>query len=169
MALDTTLSPLSRHLRAEHTTLEAHLDALLTTAHAVGVVPVDILREMTGSILVFLQRELLPHAEAEDRILYPAVERALGSPRAADTMRRDHAQVDVYSRELSDLLGSLAAGHDVTDWIVHEMRRVLYGLHAVVRLHFLKEQDVYAPILETDLPPQEQEALLSDLTAHPKD
>lgn len=42
----------------------------------------------------FLHEQLIPHAKAEDVVLYPEVERVTGAPRAAATMRREHVEVE---------------------------------------------------------------------------
>ena len=35
------------------------------------------------------------------------------------------------------------------------LQRALYGLYAVVRLHFAKEEEVYLPVLDAGLSPEE--------------
>ena len=40
-----------------------------------------------------------------------------------------------------------------------ELRRVLYGLYAVVKLHFAKEEEVYLPLLDRELTADEAQAL----------
>ena len=139
---------------------------MLAAADAVGIVPVSVLRDMVGGVLRFVQHELLPHAELENRILYAAVERVLGSPRAADTMRHEHDEVGRAAQELSELLGSLASGREPSDELARDLRRVLYGLHAVLELHFAKEERVYAPLLAGGLSATEQTLVLADLMSH---
>ena len=157
---------LSDHIHAEHENLRPHVQMLLTTAHAVGVVPTAVLRDMVKEVLEFLLRELEPHAQLEDGVLYGAVERALGAPQSADTMRRDHVEVSTYAQELSNLHGGLVSGHEPDDAMLRDLRRVLYGLHAVVRLHFSKEEEIYATIVSTRLSAAEQNLVLSDLLSH---
>ncbi len=45
------------------------------------------------------------------------------------------------------------------------LRRVLYGLHAVVSLHFAKEEEVYLPILEARLTPHEADTMFAAMEA----
>ena len=40
------------------------------------------------------------------------------------------------------------------------LRRVLYGLYAIIKLHLAKEEEIYAPLLEARLPPEEVDHLV---------
>ncbi|WP_225101670.1 hypothetical protein [Streptomyces sp. CoH27] len=43
------------------------------------------------------------------------------------------------------------------------VRRVLYGLYTLVKVHFAKEEEIYLPLLEERLPTSEAEQLLAEL------
>ena len=158
--------PLLEHLRREHETLRPHLDSILLAARAVGVVPVPVLRGMTAGVLGFLSRELEPHARVEDLVIYPAIDAALGADGATDTMRRDHTEVGRYIQRLSDLQGTLMLAHEPSAETLDELRHVLYGLHAIVELHFAKEEEVHGSVLSERLAPAEQRLLLDRLQEH---
>lgn len=157
------MNALTEHFRHEHRNLELHLDGMLAAAHAVGSAPHTVLRDMTDSVLQFVLRELDSHARLEDEVLYEAVESCQGVPGAVDTMRRDHAEINRLAAELSDLHGSLVVGHELSEETTRSLRRVLYGLHAIVRLHFEKEEEILTPYLEQRLPAPEQEKVLARL------
>ena len=90
----------------------------------------------------FLADELLPHEEAEDAALYPAVAAALGGTDPTGAMCRGHVEIAHHIRRLGRLLDQLPdAGPDEDD--LTEMRRLLYGLHAILRLHFAQEDESY--------------------------
>lgn len=169
MQHDTDGSPLVTHLRAEHRTLAPHVGSMLVAARAVGVVPMPVLRGMTEDVLHFVLRELAPHAELEERVLYPAVEQALRAPGATVALRREHAEVDRLARDLSELVGSLASGRGIPEDLAHELRRVLYGLHAIVSLHFAQEDDLVAGPVVARLSAADQNLVLTDLLAHARD
>jgi iron-sulfur cluster repair protein YtfE (RIC family) len=40
------------------------------------------------------------------------------------------------------------------------LRRVLYGLYAIIKLHLAKEEEIYLPILEARLPVEEVNGLV---------
>ena len=160
------MSKLKDHIHEEHAALRPHVEAIRTAADAVGEVPNHVLREMTESVIGFLLGELLPHARTEDAILYRAVEEAHHAPGATRTMKRDHTEVRRLVDELTTLNAEIVEGHPVAARTIRDLRRILYGLHALVTLHFAKEDDVLAAILEAKLPPGEQDQLLADLSRH---
>ncbi len=158
------MSKLKDHLTNEHAHLRPHVELIRTAADAVGEVPNHILREMTESVVGFLLRELIPHAHTEDAILYRALEEALHAPGSARTMQHEHTEIVRYTDELTSLNSSIIDYHDLSQTAVRELRRVLYGLYALVMSHFAKEDHVVAAIIEAKLPADEQERLLSTLT-----
>ena len=160
------MSKLKNHVTTEHAHLRPHVESIRTTADAVGEVPNHILRDMTESVVGFLLHELIPHAHTEDTILYRALEEALHAPGSARTMRHEHTEIARYTDELTSLNASIIDDHDLPGTTVRELRRVLYGLYALVMSHFAKEDHVVAAILEAKMPADEQERLLDALGHH---
>lgn len=154
--------PLTQPLQDEHLRFLRYIEALRTTADAVGEAPIERLRVAIEEAYAFLAYDLIPHAYAEDRVLYPFVARALGSPAATATMTRDHTEVGRLIQELATLREYLIEG---TPTRAHErdLRRVLYGLYALVKAHFAKEEEVYLPLLETRLTPDQAHALFEEM------
>jgi iron-sulfur cluster repair protein YtfE (RIC family) len=145
----------------EHRHLLALADRLATAGDAVGVAPAGVLREAVDAAHAFLATHLLPHASAEDAVLYTEVDRLLGErggTRATDTMRRDHVEVARLADRLGELRERLHAGAPA-DADERELRRVLYGLYAIVSLHFAKEEEVYLPLLGRELTAAEAQTL----------
>ena len=88
----------------------------------------------------------------------------MSSPGATDTMRRDHVEVGRLTDELSALRVQIARG-TISERSRRDLRCVLYGLHAVVKLHFAKEEEIYLPVLERWLTPERAGKLFEDLSA----
>ena len=162
---EATVSMLSDHIRTEHEGIKPHLDAILTTAHAVGEVPRPILMDMVTGVFDFLVRELLPHAEQEDAAIYTAVEKAIGVDGSTNSMKREHAGIRQYVNELIDLQGAIIANSDREDETIRSLRRVLYGLHAIISLHLTVEEDVYLPLLDS-LPIEVQHHFIEELKSN---
>ena len=133
-------------LRAEHRELLPEIERLRSAADLVGNAPADELAPNVASAHMFLVGHLIPHATAEDEVLYPAVEEAMGAPGATDSMRRDHVEVMRLTDELGEL-GS-AIGQSPPVEVELDLRRVLYGLYGIVKLHFAKEEEIYLPVLD---------------------
>ena len=139
--------------RDEHAHLRPHVEALAETADAIGSATPDELRERVDGAVHFLTGHLIPHAVAEDEVLYAKVDELLGGrgdTRPTDTMRRDHVEVGRLTDELGRLRERLAGG-PLEPLEERELRTVLYGLHAIVGLHFAKEEEVYLPLLDREL------------------
>jgi hemerythrin-like domain-containing protein len=144
---------LTQQLRDEHRDLLPHVEMLRTVADEIGEAPISSLRHGVDAIYAFLTFHLLSHAQAEERALYLMVGKLMGASEATATMSRDHSEIVRYTEELSALRSRL----DDTNAGVSEekaLRRILYGLYAIVKVHFAKEEEIYLPILDTRLTPE---------------
>jgi iron-sulfur cluster repair protein YtfE (RIC family) len=157
----TITAPVTEPLRAEHRHLLPNVEALAEAGDAIGVAPLDEQRVKVDAAHAFLATQLIPHAGAEDAVLYPEVDRLLGESgdtRATDTMRRDHVEVGRLTEQLDLLRERLHDGPPAPDE-ERELRRVLYGLYTLVGLHFAKEEEVYLPLLDRELTAGEAQEL----------
>jgi iron-sulfur cluster repair protein YtfE (RIC family) len=106
-----------------------------------------------------LLQQLIPHAQAEEQVLYPTVGRLLRALEATETMSRDHLEVIRLTEELEALrLHVFYAPVNESD--KQALRRVLYGLYAIIKLHLAKEEEIYLPIVEARLPAEEVDGLV---------
>lgn len=147
------MNTLTQPLREEHKELYLHVEEILRVAEKIGEKPVEEIRNGVDAVFEFLAYHLKPHAEAEDAALYPVVQKVLGSPDATKTMSRDHVEVGRYIEQLESLKAGLTL-EGLTNQQIKDLRRVLYGVYALVRVHFAKEEEVYLPILDQRLTPQ---------------
>jgi len=161
------MTRLTKALAVEHEDFSSHVAELRRLAD-------DCSEERPGALIVdveaslaFLENDLLPHAAAEDAVLYPAVARLIGCPAGTDTMRRDHEEIRRLIAELRRHHGEL--GSTVYPAALGEVRRLLYALHAVISLHVAKEEEVYFPLLDASLSDDEADVLLARMhdAAHP--
>ena len=143
----------------EHAELLPHLEHLAGLAAESEELPPAELRTRLEGVIGFLQDGLLPHAREEERSIYPAVAqvlRAVGG--ATRTMTIDH-------RFVAEMVGALEAiARGPLDAAGRERsRRLLYGLRALLEVHFTKENEAYVPLLER-LSPAERRTLHAHLT-----
>lgn len=127
----------------EHAGLFPHLEHLGQLAGQSSTLPDEQLRERLDEVLGFLRDGLLPHAAEEERSVYPAAEkvlRAIGG--ATRTMAIDHR----FIRELVETLASVRQG-PLSEAERERVRRLLYGLQALLEVHFTKENEAYVPLL----------------------
>ncbi len=144
---------LTQPLRDEHKEFLPHIDRILEIAERIGDAPLPGIRDGLEQVYDFLALHLVPHAQAEEAALYPVVQKVLGSPEATRTMSRDHVEIGRYIEELSVLKNSLT-DKLLSSQQAKSLRRVLYGVYALVKVHFAKEEEVYLPILDQRLSPE---------------
>lgn len=155
---------LTQPLRDEHKELLPHIEHLGDLADLVGDVPMEALERGVDEAYHFLAHHLIPHAQAEDRALYPVVARVMGATEATATMRYDHVEVGRLTQELDALRLSLT-GASLDPVQARSLRRVLYGLYELVKTHFVKEEEVYLPLLDARLLPSEARELFEAMEA----
>ncbi len=128
---------------AEHSGLFPHLTDLGSLAADSAKLDDHSLHARLQEVLGFLRDGLLPHAAEEERSVYPAAEqmlRAVGG--ATRTMSTDHRFIGQMVEELEGIeKGSLSETER------ERVRRLLYGLQALLEVHFTKENEVYVPLL----------------------
>ena len=151
-------------LRDEHKVLWPHVAGLRATAELVGEAPLEALQRGVDEAYDFLAHHLIPHAQAEDRALYPVVQKVMGAAEATGTMSRDHVEVGRLTAELGELRLQLGAG-SLKLAQANALRRVLYGLYALVKVHFAKEEEVYLPLLDARLTQDEANDMFEAMEA----
>lgn len=134
-------------LREEHQALLPKLGQLKQTADLIELAPVEAVIAELEEAYLFLEHHILPHAKAEEEVLYRAYDQVANSPWATDTMRRDHDEIEKLTRELIALRLTLFTDALTLDQ-KHNLRRILYGLNAVLNLHLRNEEDLILPRIE---------------------
>ena len=135
-------SQLTRRFRQEHLALRADIERLHDVADRLDSLdPAAALVEVRA-VHRMLVDEVQPHEDAEERILYPALGRYLGGNDPMAVMSRAHIEITHQIRRLGQLLDDIGPeGMDEVD--VTEVRSLLYGLHAILRLHTAQEDENY--------------------------
>ena len=148
VAAATPLAPadaaLTQRFRAEHQVIRGDIEQLRTTADALTTDPVAAPAAMTRvrQAHALLTGEIWAHESAEEADLYPALNRLLGGADPTATMSRAHAEIAYQIARLGRLIADIGERvpneTDVTD-----LRGVLYGLYAILRLHTMQEDEAY--------------------------
>lgn len=162
----TTPQQLTTAIRTHHRALAETLDSFSADV-ADGVADLDAtsLSNLLTKITTFLSGELLPHAQGEERTLYPALDPILrehGRPTA--TMSVDHEYIGEYARQIAETANSLrsAAGVERAE-LARRLDRQLIQLQGLFSVHLAKEERVYLPLVEEAISAGEQQALLAAL------
>ena len=134
---------LLRRFDAEHDELRDAVDLLREAADRLAAAADQSALDAIGHAHAVLIARIIPHERAEETQLYPALAHPLGNSEATAPMSRTHAEI----QRISDRIGahltlaqsSGAIGPDQVD----DLLACLYGLHALLRLHFLQEEESY--------------------------
>ena len=141
-AADTTLT---RRFRTEHQAIRADIDQLRLAADTLAD-PGAMAR--VRRVHQLLTTEIWPHENAEETSLYPALNRLLGGTDPTAPMSRAHAEIAYQIARLGRLIDDIG-DRDPDDAGLTELRALLYGLHAILRLHTVQEDETYLSLGDT--------------------
>lgn len=145
-------------IRGHHRDLIATLDGHVTAiaAHRPDVDP--------AALVAFLKGDLLPHAQGEERHLYPAVDRLMRDHggRATATMSVDHEFIEGYISEIEKAVQAVQAGEPGGEGsrARERLERLVLQLQAVLTVHLEKEERIYLPLMEQHMTAEEQDRIV---------
>ena len=140
--------------RQEHAELKAHVEHIGQAARELPGLGAADRRALVERILGFLNGTLVPHAKAEEEVLYPEWAHLLGFDGAAVPMVHDHEAIVARIERLERT--------DVDD--VDTLQELLYGLYALIEVHFQKEEDIQLPAFDA-APPEVTRSVLERMEA----
>lgn len=140
--------------RREHEELLSHIEHIRQAAREVARLDPQERELLIGRIVDFLRHTLVPHAKAEEEVLYPEWAKLIGFADAAVPMVHDHEAIVERVERLEQ------AGVDDVD----TLQELLYGLYALISVHFRKEEDIQLPAFDS-APAEVTEAALERMEA----
>jgi heavy metal translocating P-type ATPase len=135
------LGELSRQLRLEHRQLQTGIDGLRAVADGLDRMPTAELHRAISEVDRFVREELIPHELTEDRDVYPLLAGATDED-STGPLRHTHREIVRLGRLLSAAVDTLDGPIEPDELVV--LRRLLYGLHAVITLHNAQEEEAYS-------------------------
>jgi heavy metal translocating P-type ATPase len=135
----------SAGLRTEHRELAPALARIRRLADGIDALPAGGAAVELEATRSFLVDDLMRHERQEDRTIYPMLAQAIGNDDATAALHRTHTEIfhliGLYDRLVGDLPPEGPAREDLVD-----LRRVLYGLDAILRLHMAQEEELYVSL-----------------------
>jgi hypothetical protein len=126
-------------LHEQHEEFIRRADDIRRVADVVGLIPGFELRERVCDLYDGVTRQVVPHAMAEDRFPFAQVTGRLDGQRSGETpLAREHLAIARLLDELEGLRWDLV-NPDLTTYQEQSLRRVLYGLYALVRVHVVED------------------------------
>ena len=135
--------------RKEHHQLLEHIEHIAAAAREVPRLSHEERGALRERIVGFLRGTLIPHAKAEEEVLYPEWSKLVGFADAAAPMIHDHEAIVARIERLERA--------DLDD--VDSLQELLYGLYALISVHFRKEEDLQLPAFDA-APPELTEVVL---------
>lgn len=134
----------ARQLKVQHDATRTVVEQIRRTADALSMP--DARLEPVRTLLHRLESELLPHERADESLLVPIMARAMGGPEATTAITRTHAEIEHQIGRLRRLVDGLADDTARPEDVI-ELRRLLYGLYAIMRLHNAQEDETAFSLL----------------------
>ncbi len=91
-------------------------------------------------LLTELEEDLIPHELAEEDELYPLLSKAMGGDQLLAGLSRTHSEIEHQVRKFRNMVDAIGAGPLESEDLL-ELRRLLYGLYGVMRLHNAQEEE----------------------------
>jgi iron-sulfur cluster repair protein YtfE (RIC family) len=145
----------------QHDRMVRHLDELPAVGDMIGKAAPAELQARLDDVVTFLTDTLLPHLVTTERTLYPELERMLQNRHSMTPMRREHQEITHHVEEIVRLQQRLARRVvDTGDAVA--LRRVIFRLYALLKVHLAEEQ-LYLGIIEHGISPESAEQLAAAL------
>jgi hemerythrin-like domain-containing protein len=148
-SLSEDTAALVRRFAGEHDRMRDDLSILREAAHQISAGRRDVALQTLQTADDFLRDTLLPHEDAEDAALYPALAGPLGGPEATATMSRMHGEIHRLAQRLRSHRDMAEAAGAVTDDQADDLLACLYGLYALLCLHFVQEEENFFVLAPT--------------------
>ena len=140
-----------------HDRIEPHVDRLPELAEMIGRVPAEEFAASFETECGFIVGQLIPHMAAIETTLYGRLEDLMGTRHSMTPMRLEHEQMRglfdslcVYRKEAAG--GTLDRDDEIG------LRRVLYRLYSILKVH-LAEEELYLGVLDQNLSDEEKDTL----------
>ena len=145
--IDPEAARIGLKFRDEHEKLMPEVRRIRYVTDRLDTMPPETARKELREIHTFLAERLLPHERAEDAVVYPLVADIIGGEDPTATMSRAHIEIShlikVFGRVLDEMPAKGPGPEDI-----REIRRILYGLYAILTLHFAQEEESYLALIE---------------------
>jgi soluble P-type ATPase len=139
-----------RRLREEHAALLPLIERMGRLAEDADRLPMPALERELALVNAALRDHLLPHESNDDASLYPRLARLIGGDDPLASMSHAHREIFRLSRIVARHADGGHAGHaesgrdkEDSEGARRELRRTLYALDAILRLHFSQEEELY--------------------------
>jgi len=140
-----------------HELIEPYVDRLPELAEMIGRVTPQAFSRSFQDECGFIIGRLVPHMEAIETTLYGRLEQVMNGRHSMAPMRREHEELRGLFASLCEY-SELVADERLSEGDEVGLRRVLYRLFAMLKVH-LAEEELYLGVLDRNLSTEEKDAL----------
>ena len=140
-----------------HELIESHVDRLPELAEMIGRVTPATFSASFQEECSFIVGRLVPHMEAIETTLYDRLEQVMDKRHSMTPMRQEHEKLRGLFASLCEY-SELVADESMTEGDEIGLRRVLYRLYAMLKVH-LAEEELYLGVLDRTLSAEEKDVL----------
>ena len=134
---------LAQGLASTHRSLRPHVGELAALAARLDSLAPPDARAQLELLREMLEKELLPHEREEQQTAYPLLGKMLKEEDPTGPLIQTHHEIHRLTRLFGRLVAQLPPeGPRAED--LRDLRRALYGLHAILTLHFAQEEELYS-------------------------
>lgn len=129
-------------LRDEHNRLRPIIDHVRWLADRAEVMPAGLLGQELAQLNAAVRNRLLPHESDDEASLYPQLAHLIGGEDPMAAMSSTHREILRLGRVVERFADPTA--HEWENAAARlELRRTLYALDSILRLHFAQEEEIY--------------------------
>lgn len=137
------MQALAQQLASAHDALRPRVDELAALAARVDTLPPDEALARIEAARAMLVDELLPHEASEQETAYPVLSELLADEDPTSALVQTHQEIRRLTRLFDRLVKQLPRTGPGSDEL-RDLRRLLFGLHAILTLHFAQEEELYS-------------------------
>lgn len=140
---------LLHRLEEEHKVIRPLFDRIESTARALELHPEKSIRQELNVIAESLRANLLPHETEDEQRLYPQLSKLLAGDDPMSAMSRSHREIFHLARLYIRIVQDLPA-ENIPEFELNELRRLLFSLSAILRLHFTQEEEIFQSVIDAE-------------------
>lgn len=131
-----------RALEQDHEVLNGALNRLREIADKLDDAPKDIAASLVSEAYQIVSKRIVEHEREDETVVYPRLNRSLGSNPALAAMSRAHREILHLARLLSRLTNDMTV-ESVDRYFIRDAQRIIESIEALVRIHNAQEEDIY--------------------------
>jgi len=134
---------LAHGLASAHRSLRPHVSELAALAARLDSLEPPDARAQLEHLREMLEKKLLPHEREEQQTAYPLLAKMLKDEDPTGPLIQTHHEIHRLTRLFGRLVAQLPPEGPRAEEL-RDLRRALYGLYAILTLHFAQEEELYS-------------------------